>query len=91
MAEKLDEPDLKRRLPYGSFADRYPDYPSWLDGDVWRLDVETEIEPHETLENFRASLYYQARVLRLGLSTKQQTREGRRVLLVQAYERPDAA
>lgn len=79
---------LNKRLRYGSFIERYPDYPSWLDGQTWELDIETEIEIHEPLNNFRSSLHYQARAFHLELATKATTdpETGRRVLLVQAFE-----
>lgn len=67
------------------FANRYPDFPQWLDGQTWALDVETEI--HEPLNAFRASLYYQARAFGLRLATKQVTdADGHKILLVRSYE-----
>lgn len=51
-----------------TFAERYPDYPSWLDGNTWELDLAEDI--HEPLVNFRANLRYQALVLGLTLVTK---------------------
>ena len=70
------------------FVIRYPDFPSWLNGSTWELDLETEIL--EPLENFRASLHYQCQAMRLNLTTKTVTRtqeDGtvRKVLLVRAY------
>lgn len=84
------EPVLPRHKKRGEpFVERYPDYPSWLNGSTWELDIATEI--HEPLENFRASLHYQTQVFRLNLTTKTVTRtmeDGttRKVLLIRAYE-----
>ncbi len=91
MAERLENTeDLHTtKTRYGSFADRYPDYPSWLDGATWQLDLATDIK--EPLHRFRASLYYQATVMGLKLATKVRTLAGgRQVLLVRAYEAPNA-
>lgn len=69
----------------GLFVERYPQFMSWLDGQTWALEIETEI--HESLPAFRANLYYQARELGSRLATKQVTTpEGVKVLLVRAYE-----
>jgi hypothetical protein len=40
----------------GAFADRYPDLPLWLDGDIWELDIENDLL--ESLASFRANLWY---------------------------------
>lgn len=81
----VTEDSVTARRRATSFVERYPDYPSWLDGQTWELDIETEI--HEPLNAFRASLYYQARQFGSRLATKTVTRaEGRKVLLVRAYE-----
>jgi hypothetical protein len=74
------------RHRYGSFIERYPDYPQWLDGRTWELHVADEIEIHESVNNFRSSLHYQAKALGLRVATKLTTRDGFRYLLVQAYE-----
>lgn len=67
------------------FVHRYPDFTSWLDGQTWEFDIETEI--HEPVSNFRASLYYQATCFKQKTATKVITKEdGRKYLLVRAYE-----
>lgn len=75
---------LASRHTYGSFVERYPDYPQWLDGNVWELDIATEIL--EPLESFRSSMHYQARVFGMKLASRQEWRDNntRRVLLIQA-------
>lgn len=66
------------------FIERYPEFPTWLDGQTWELDVETEI--HEGNANrFQSALHYQARVLGLSLSSKTVYRDGKRKLLIRAY------
>jgi hypothetical protein len=78
---------LQRRHRYGSFAERYPDYPQWLDGGTWELSFDEDIKA--PLAGFRSALHYQARCLGLNLVTKTVNSvdsEGRlvKVLLVQA-------
>jgi hypothetical protein len=76
--------ELPPRIHRGLFVERYPDALTWLDENVWEIDIATEI--HEPLANFRASLYYQAKALGMKLATKVVTRdEGRKVLLIRAY------
>lgn len=88
MASINETEKLVPRRPRGSFVDRYPDYPTWLDGNVWELDVETEID--DSLENFRCTMHYQAHAMGLQLVTKTRYREEdgvkRRKLLIQAHE-----
>lgn len=82
MATRLENGDTPR-FRYGSFAERYPDYLSWLDGAIWVLDFTEDIR--ESVHNFRASLHYQARELGLKLHTKTTTNaDGRRVFVIQA-------
>lgn len=81
--ETEDHVPVRRRAT--SFVERYPDYMSWLNGNTWALDIETEIQ--EPLARFRASLYYQATCFGQRTATKVVKREnGRKVLLVRAYE-----
>lgn len=89
MPETFEDRSLSTRHRYGSFIERYPDYPSWLDGRLWSMDIETEIENQEPLRNFRSSLHYQARVFGLRLVTATETRDGRRYFLVQAFPRDE--
>lgn len=79
-----DSRELVRRHTYGSFGQRYPDYVTWLDGNVWEIDIATEI--HEPLEVFRSSMHYQAKALGCRLVSRQEWRDNqtRRVLLIQA-------
>lgn len=72
-----------------SFGDRYPHYADWLDGSTWELNVAEDIGD-ETLNQFRASLYYQATVFKMRLRTRVVRRynendEPYMVLLVRAY------
>ena len=70
------------------FGHRYPDFMSWLDDNVWELDIETEI--HEPLQNFRSSLRHQAQVFHLNLATRVVIGEdGRKKLLVQSRPSPE--
>jgi hypothetical protein len=89
MPNRIEDTNLPARRSYGSFVARYPDFPSWFDGAVWELDVEEEIA--EPLNQFRASLHYQANVLGLKIATrtrsvKQEDGTARRKFLVQALE-----
>jgi hypothetical protein len=80
------ENPLPERHRYGSFLDRYPDCPQWVDGNVWELDIATEI--HESLNSFVSSMHYQAKAIAgMKLRTRQEWRDDgtRRVLLIQAY------
>jgi Ser/Thr protein kinase RdoA (MazF antagonist) len=72
MANTVDD-QLEPRHGRGLFGERYPDYLSWLDGQTWELDVETEI--HEPVGNFRASLHYQAREMGMKVATRTVWRE----------------
>lgn len=87
MATRLEGDQVPLPSRRTSFADRYPDYPSWLDGSTWELDIETDIAAD--LNAFRSALHYQARVFGLKLATKTVYRleDGvkRRYLLVRTY------
>jgi len=71
MALRLDDgyelPAPKRR--YGSFTQTYPTFTEWLDGSTWELDCTDDLLC-APVNNFRASLYYQATVLGKVLRTK---------------------
>lgn len=87
MAKRLED-QLPTETNQASFAERYPDFPSWLDGNTWELDVETDIGAD--VDKFRSTLHYQARVFNLRLVTKTVYREDepgvkRRYLLVRTY------
>src|SRR4029079_18063471 len=67
------ENPLPERHRYGSFLDRYPDCPQWVDGNVWELDIATEI--HESLNSFVSSMHYQAKAIAgMKLRTRQEWR-----------------
>lgn len=93
MANRLadDNEELAPRERYGSFIERFPDYPSWLDGGTWELDLAEDLGDPDAkqLNAFRSTLHYQARELGLKLATKTLTRlepDGlHRRLLVRAY------
>lgn len=76
---------------YNSFFTRYPDAMSWLNGSIWVLDLEEDI--NEPLPSFIASLRYQARVFGDRLVTHVRWQgtgdEKRRILKIQAV--PKAA
>lgn len=80
-----DQIEYTRSRRDGSFAVRYPDYLSWLDGGNWVLVVGEDIPSDQKARNsFRSSLHYQARCLGLSLATTEQERDGKRVMIVQA-------
>jgi len=71
-----------------SFGEQYPNFTDWLDGSTWELDTTDDLLC-APINNFRASLYYQAKVMRRRLITKTVIRVGedglpRRKLLVRA-------
>jgi hypothetical protein len=88
MAKELETgEELTERHSLGRFIDRYPNFPSWLNGNTWELDYTTDIGID--IRAFRAGLRYQARALRLNLTTKTVVRHypdgtGAKVLLVRA-------
>jgi len=84
MAERIEAPDIWTRAPYGSFIERYPQFPEWLDGNAWKIDIEAEIVGD--LNTFRSTMHYQADAMNLKLRTKTFTEDGRKYLLIQAYE-----
>jgi hypothetical protein len=95
----IELPDLgliPDRPLYGGYSERYPAYPSWLNGNTWELDYETDLGiPPDThprtardmVNRFRSGLAYQARTLGLHLVTKSTPKKVTpRKLHVRAYE-----
>jgi hypothetical protein len=70
------------------FGEQYPNFTDWLDGSTWELDTTDDLLC-APINNFRASLYYQAQAAGRHLVTKTVIRVGedglpRRKLLVRA-------
>lgn len=63
-------------LPTGSlsrrqrFVERFPDYPTWFDGNVWAIPAREILDTGMGIAGFRSSLHYQAKVLGVTIVTK---------------------
>ena len=78
MPQRIEDEDNQlpvRDQPRQLFAERYPEFVSWLDGTTWELDPDTDLAG-DTLNGFRSNLFYQARSLGLNLTTKTVHRPG---------------
>jgi len=80
-----DPVEFTKSRRYSVFAERFPDYLSWLDGRQWVLVLGEDIpmDP-KGVSSFRSSMHYQARTLQMSVMTTIQTRDGKRVMVIQA-------